>query len=356
LEGIGVGGTFEVLPRLGAVKFKRQRFLVEKIEAPTRDKKVMLPFVFGPDSVIKYKNLDAGSESTVDSIIEFDFDEILGLDKELEELKFSIRTQDELEAGASTMPILLYGSAGTGKSTILAQLKKANWVKAFEIDQRLTNAGENKIISRLEEIFKEARDLSPSVIVVDDINILAPRGDPTSFSEALKRLVPEAAKHRIQFVATAVRELDIQSRLCEVFESKIELPLPKVEGRVQVLNAICQNCDTIVLSHVAKQTHAFSAKDLQTLCKQAANAAKARLEKQRRGSGPSRSISSQGTLTGPQFIQEDFEKAMLKVHPTTMSEVYVEVPKVHWSDIGGSHKTKELLQNTVKNINRVCAI
>jgi SpoVK/Ycf46/Vps4 family AAA+-type ATPase len=48
-------------------------------------------------------------------------------------------------------------------------------------------------------------------------------------------------------------------------------------------------------------------------------------------------------------IQEkDILSAMQEIRPTAMREVFLETPKVKWSDIGGQHEIKKRLQNVVQ--------
>ncbi|KAJ6798888.1 calmodulin-interacting protein 111 [Iris pallida] len=45
---------------------------------------------------------------------------------------------------------------------------------------------------------------------------------------------------------------------------------------------------------------------------------------------------------------EDFEKAKMKVRPSAMREVMLELPKVRWEDVGGQKKVKEQLKEAVE--------
>jgi hypothetical protein len=46
--------------------------------------------------------------------------------------------------------------------------------------------------------------------------------------------------------------------------------------------------------------------------------------------------------------KEDFEKALLRVEPSGMREVMVEIPKVRWEDIGGLEDVKQALREAVE--------
>jgi len=46
--------------------------------------------------------------------------------------------------------------------------------------------------------------------------------------------------------------------------------------------------------------------------------------------------------------QNDFIEALRDVQPSALREIYVEVPEVHWSDIGGLEEVKRQLRETVE--------
>jgi len=49
-----------------------------------------------------------------------------------------------------------------------------------------------------------------------------------------------------------------------------------------------------------------------------------------------------------QIKMNDFEDALKNIEPSAMREVFVEVPNVHWSDIGGLENVKQELRETVE--------
>src|ERR1700753_360605 len=93
LDGISVGGTFEVTPRAGPARLKRQRFLVEEIEPYKADKSVMVPYTFNINSEIIYKSSTSNSPALIRTTrdISFDFSGLFGLDDQISELETSIR-------------------------------------------------------------------------------------------------------------------------------------------------------------------------------------------------------------------------------------------------------------------------
>ena len=47
---------------------------------------------------------------------------------------------------------------------------------------------------------------------------------------------------------------------------------------------------------------------------------------------------------------EDFISAYKEITPTAMREVYIEVPTVHWNDIGGLEEVKQELREAVSGL------
>ncbi|KAI3835707.1 hypothetical protein MKX03_015310 [Papaver bracteatum] len=58
------------------------------------------------------------------------------------------------------------------------------------------------------------------------------------------------------------------------------------------------------------------------------------------------STSEEGTL--PKVTFDDFEKAKMRVRPSAMREVTLEVPKVRWDDVGGQIEAKKQLMEAVE--------
>ena len=84
---------------------------------------------------------------------------------------------------------------------------------------------------------------------------------------------------------------------------------------------------------IADLSHGFVGSDLNLLCKEAF-------------------IYSIDKLTctsvPPMVTISDFQTSLSKIRPSAMREVFVEVPKVKWTDIGGQDMTKQKLIECVE--------
>jgi AAA+ superfamily predicted ATPase len=234
LEAIGVGGTFDITPRCGGLREKKQRFLVEEM-APQQDKSLLIPYVFTPSSEITIKTLTQQPKSQEMAVIDIQFKGLFGLDAQLDNIKLCIG--GSFASGEPTRPILILGSKYTGKTSVLKQVKAAKWNKVLHIGRSDITGGETKVTTRLETIFRDAQEFAPSLITIDNLHKLANKENQTSVPETLETLIIDSCDHGVQVLATAKRTIDIEPDLCDAFTKKIELPLPTLKARRQILTA-----------------------------------------------------------------------------------------------------------------------
>jgi transitional endoplasmic reticulum ATPase len=99
------------------------------------------------------------------------------------------------------------------------------------------------------------------------------------------------------------------------------------------------------LKKLAKMTHGYTGADLSALGRETAMKALRRylpeinLEDER---------IPPSVLEKMEVLMEDFLNAYREITPTAMREVYIEVPTVRWTDIGGLDKVKEELREAVE--------
>ena len=131
------------------------------------------------------------------------------------------------------------------------------------------------------------------------------------------------------------------------FDREIEIGVPDKEGRKEILQIHSRNVplsENVDLNKYANTTHGFVGADLALVVKEAAMHA---LRREFPGMNPDETISKE-KLEGLKVTAEDFESALKMVQPSAMREVLVEVPDIHWSDVGGLDSVKEELQQAVE--------
>lgn len=155
------------------------------------------------------------------------------------------------DAGLRRTGVLLYGPPGTGK-TLLAKAVATECnlsfinVKGPELLNEYVGQSEDNV----RQLFKRARELSPSIIFFDEIDSLAPnRGQAGDSGGVMDRTVSQilaemdgVGKGDDVFVIGATNRVDlVDSSLLRPgrFDKVLEVPLPKgKENRLQILRAL----------------------------------------------------------------------------------------------------------------------
>mgnify|MGYP001034145991 CR=1 FL=1 len=254
--------------------------------------------------------------------------------------------------------VLIHGPPGTGK-TLLAK------AVANESNAYFTSIAGPEIMSkfygeseeRLRQVFKEAEEHAPSIIFIDELDAIAPkRGEVTG--EVERRVVAQllalmdGLKTRGQVVVIGATNrpeaVDPALRRPGRFDREISIRIPDRSGRKEILQIHSRGMpitEDVNLDEFAEITHGFSGADIAALCREAAMKALRRylpqidLEKE---------VIPAEVLKKLKVGRQDFYDAFKEVQPSMLREVYVEVPTVHWEDIGGLEEVKKLLREAVE--------
>ncbi|MDE1873377.1 MAG: CDC48 family AAA ATPase [Thaumarchaeota archaeon] len=254
--------------------------------------------------------------------------------------------------------VLLYGVPGTGK-TLLAK------AVANETNAHFTSISGPEIMSkfygeseaRLREIFKEAREKSPSIIFIDEIDSIAPKREEVT-GEVERRVVSQMlalmdgleGRGKVIVIAATNRPnaLDPALRRPGRFDREIEIRIPDKKGRQEILLIHTRNMplsEDVNLEKLAAITHGFVGADLEYLCKEAAMKCLRRLL-------PEINLADEKipveTLEKLVVNDEDYRFALREVTPAGMREVYIEKPDIKWDQIGGLENVKLELQEAVE--------
>lgn len=292
-----------------------------------------------------------------------------GLDKQLKQLNDRLAAYNEEESNFRFPPyyrprrggVILYGPSGTGKSMMLQKLSNAGWHKVFQINALDTSYRRADLVAVIRDTFVEAHRHQPSLIVLDNIELIAGNRNSahaeTFFNVApilcgeLDRLGPT----RIFVVAatTLLSGLDETLRGAGRFEFEIEIPVPNLKARIEILKVLCakkKDAEDKILESLADRTHGFVGADLDRLIQLAVDKAKVRLVYDRSNKilAPTDAGIESCQKIDVEVEAVDFNEALLEVRPTAMREVFLETPKVKWSDIGGQHETKKILAQAIE--------
>ena len=181
--------------------------------------------------------------------------------------------------------VLLYGPPGTGKTMLAkAVARESDAVFIRIVASELVNKfiGEGARIVR--EVFRYARENAPAVIFIDEIDgIGARRADlGTSGDREVQRTLLQLLAEMDGFeplsnvkVIAATNRLDLLDPALlrpGRFDRIIEIPLPDLEGRIEILNIHLRRvkkAEPIDVAMIASMTEGFSGADLKAVVTEA---------------------------------------------------------------------------------------
>jgi transitional endoplasmic reticulum ATPase len=256
--------------------------------------------------------------------------------------------------------VFLYGPPGTGKTLIVravANETDANFISISGPEIMGKFYGESE--GRLRQVFEKAHQNAPSIIFIDEIDAIAPkREDMGSEKQVEKRVVAqllslmdglESRGKIIVIGATNIpNTIDPALRRPGRFDREILISIPDKKGRHEILEIHTRGmplaCD-VSLEKIAEITHGFVGADLEALAREAAMSALRKILPQ---------IDFEladipyEKLMELEINMENFRDAMKDVEPSAIREVFVEIPNVKWSDVGGLEEIKDALKEAVE--------
>jgi transitional endoplasmic reticulum ATPase len=254
--------------------------------------------------------------------------------------------------------VLLHGPPGTGKTLIakaVANESGANFISIAGPEIMSKWYGESE--ARLREIFEQAEKNAPSIVFIDEIDAIAPKREEVT-GEVERRVVATLctaldglkARGKVIVIGATNRPnaLDPAIRRPGRFDREIEIGVPDRDGRKEILQIHTRGmplAKDVSLDHYANVTHGFVGADLEALAKEAAMSALRRILPQIK---LEEKIIPPEVLEKLQVTKEDFDNALKMVEPSAMREVLIEIPNVHWEDIGGLERAKQELREAVE--------
>src|SRR5437763_11122348 len=245
-----------------------------------------------PSTTVKIEpstRLHIMSETAVDKKPRVTYEEIGGLKDQIKRLREIVELplrHPEVFARLGIEPhsgILMYGSPGCGKTLIAKALASESEANFYIINgPEIVNKYYGETEARLRDIFKEARDASPSIVFIDEIDAIAPKREE-AFGDVEKRVVAQllslmdGMSERGQVIVlgetTRPESPDPALRRPGRFDREIEIGVPNVEGRLEILQIHTRGmplAQDIDLPSLAKDLHGYTGADIKALCREAA--------------------------------------------------------------------------------------
>ncbi len=313
------------------------------------------------DIVIKDEAVDDDDAGQTEGIT---YEDIGGIGQQLQKVREMIELplkHPELFRRLGIDPpkgVLLHGPPGTGKTMIAKAV-------ATEVNAHFKSINGPEIISKyygesekqLREIFDEAAENAPAIIFIDEIDSICPKREEVS-GEVERRVVAqmltlmdgmEGRDNVVVIGATNRRDaLDPALRRPGRFDREIEIGVPDREGRSEIMDVHTRQMpisDDFELEWVLDNTYGFVGADLAALARESAMKALRRYLPE---------MDLEEDTIPPEVLEkmevrmEDFRHAIKDIEPSALREIYVEIPKVTWEEVGGLQEVKDRLKESVE--------
>jgi len=213
--------------------------------------------------------------------------------------------------------ILLYGPPGVGKTYIVKALANETGVNLIAIkgpEVLSMYVGESE--RHVREVFRRAKQVSPSIILFDEIDALAPKRGMDAGTRVTGQVVSQlltemsgiSEMEGVSVIATSNRPDILDPALLRPgrFDKLIYVPAPDEKTRLEIFKVHTKSMPIkgVDLKKLAKETDGYSGADIEALCREAAL------------------FALREDVKAKTVESKHFEKALKRVKPSITEDVF----------------------------------
>ncbi|EEP72002.1 microtubule-severing ATPase [Micromonospora sp. ATCC 39149] len=236
-----------------------------------------------------------------------------------------------------SLGVLVAGPAGSGKSALVRAVAARVGARVRPLwAPELAALTNDAAARRLRAAADDVRGNGPAVLLVTDVEALAPADDAGPVSTVFRQVLAETVRAGVAVVCTTSRPeaVDPGLRAPDLLSLRITVPLPDQALRREQLTVLTRQvplAEDVRLDEVAGRTPGFVAADLAALVREAGVRAALR----------------QKSADAPTVAMGDFTAALEVVRPTTMAASTLELADVTLDDVGDMVEVKQTLTESV---------
>ena len=254
--------------------------------------------------------------------------------------------------------IIFYGPPGSGKTYLGRAIANEVQAQFYYINgPEIVGTLYGETESNLRKIFNEAAHHAPSIVMIDELDAIAPKrgmtgahSDTRAVAQLLSLLDGMGKVEGVVVIGTTNRidSIDTALRRPGRFDREIFFAPPDAKGRYEILEIYTREmplADDAVeyLDELSELTRGFVGADIMELCREAG------LEVLRRNK-----TVVHDSLSVLQYedkilevVRADFESALSNTSPSAMREILVTIPNTRWEDIGGLSQVKSKIRELI---------
>ncbi|GID94964.1 AAA family ATPase [Amorphoplanes digitatis] len=236
-----------------------------------------------------------------------------------------------------SLGVLVSGPAGSGKSALVRAVAAEVGATVRSVwGPELAALTNDSAATRLRGLARDVREAGSAVLLIADVEALAPRDDPGPLATVFRQVLAELLKSGGAVVCTTSRPeaVDPGLRAPDLLAVQLAVPLPDAAMRLEQLRVLTRGmplAEDVRLDDVSGRTPGFVAADLGALAREAGVRAALR----------------QKDAESPTVAMADFEAALDVVRPTSMADSTLEVAQVTLDDVGDMVEVKQTLTESV---------